>query len=162
MAKQQMVEIAKALSFNAQVLIMDEPTAALTEAEIEELFRIIRDLRDKGVGIVYISHRMEELKQICDRVTVMRDGQYIDTVDMDKTDNDQLIRMMVGREIYETARESIEHVGRQVVLEVKKLNRGGEIQDVSFKLHKGEILGFAGLMGQDGRRWLGPSLVPIP
>jgi len=146
-AKQQMVEIAKALSFNSQVLIMDEPTAALTETEIEELFRIIRDLRQKGVGIVYISHRMEELKQICDRVTVMRDGQYIDTVDMDKTDNDQLIRMMVGREIYETARESIEHVGRQVVLEVKNLNRGREIRDVSFKLHKGEILGFAGLMG---------------
>ncbi len=146
-AKQQMVEIAKALSFNSQVLIMDEPTAALTETEIEELFRIIRDLREKGVGIVYISHRMEELKQICDRVTVMRDGQYIDTVDMDKTDNDQLIRMMVGRQIYDTARESIKHVGRQVVLEVKNLNRGREIQDVSFKLHKGEILGFAGLMG---------------
>ena len=80
-AKQQMVEIAKALSFNSQVLIMDEPTAALTEAEIDELFRIIRQLRDKGVGIVYISHRLEELKQISDRITVMRDGHYVDTVD---------------------------------------------------------------------------------
>lgn len=146
-AKQQMVEIAKALSFNSEVLIMDEPTAALTESEIEELFRIIRELRDKGVGIVYISHRMEELKQICDRITVMRDGCYIDTANMQDVTIDQIISMMVGREIYETSRPITENASQEVVLEVKNLNRGRVIKDVSFKLKKGEILGFAGLMG---------------
>ena len=104
-AKQQMVEIAKALSFNSQVLIMDEPTAALTETEIEELFRIIRQLRDRGVGIVYISHRLEELKQISDRITVMRDGRYIDTVQTKDVTIDQIISMMVGRTIYESSPE---------------------------------------------------------
>ena len=105
-AKQQMVEIAKALSFNSQVLIMDEPTAALTETEIDELFRIIRQLRDKGVGIVYISHRLEELKQISDRITVMRDGRYDRYgADAAKSTIDQIISMMVGRTIYESAPE---------------------------------------------------------
>jgi ribose transport system ATP-binding protein len=146
-AKQQMVEIAKALSFNSQVLIMDEPTAALTETEIEELFRIIRQLRARGVGIVYISHRLEELKQISDRITVMRDGHYVDTVDAATATIDQIISMMVGRTIYESAPEVSEDSDAQVVLEVKGLNRGAEIKDVSFKLKRGEILGFAGLMG---------------
>lgn len=146
-AKQQMVEIAKALSFNSQVLIMDEPTAALTEAEIEELFRIIRQLRDKGVGVVHISHRLEELKQISDRVTVMRDGRYIDTVLTQEASIDQIISMMVGRIIYEAAPEIPEKPSQEVVLEVKNLNRGNVIRDVSFNLKKGEILGFAGLMG---------------
>ena len=116
-AKQQMVEIAKALSFNSQVLIMDEPTAALTETEIEELFRIIRQLRDKGVGIVYISHRLEELKQISDRITVMRDGHYIDTVDARRSPIDRIISMMVGRTIYESAPEVPEHASEEIVLE---------------------------------------------
>lgn len=146
-AKQQMVEIAKALSFNSEVLIMDEPTAALTESEIDELFRIIRQLRDKGVGIVYISHRMEELKQISDRVTVMRDGCYIDTVNTQEVTIDRIISMMVGREIYETARADSTVTNREVVLEVKNLNRGRAIKDVNFDLKRGEILGFAGLMG---------------
>ena len=146
-ARQQMVEIAKALSFNSQVLIMDEPTAALTESEIEELFNIIRQLRNKGVGIVYISHRLEELKQISDRITVMRDGRYVDSVDAKEVAIDRIISMMVGRTIYEAAPELPEHPSEDIVLEVKNLNRGTVIRDVNFKLKKGEILGFAGLMG---------------
>ncbi len=146
-AKQQMVEIAKALSFNAEVLIMDEPTAALTDTEIEELFRIIRDLRAKGVGVVHISHRLEELKQISDRITVMRDGKYIDTVKTQDATIDQIIGMMVGRTIYEATPEVPEHPSEEVVLEVKHLNRGKVIKDVSFQLKKGEILGFSGLVG---------------
>ena len=146
-AKQQMVEIAKALSFNSQVLIMDEPTAALTESEIEELFRIIRQLRGKGVGIVYISHRLEELKQIADRITVMRDGRTVDTVDAATATIDQIISMMVGRTIYESAPEIPENSDQEIVLEVRGLNRAGVLKDIHFHLKKGEILGFAGLMG---------------
>jgi ribose transport system ATP-binding protein len=146
-AKQQMVEIAKALSFNAEVLIMDEPTAALTDTEIDELFRIIRDLRAKGVGVVHISHRLEELKQISDRITVMRDGKYIDTVPTREAAIDQIISMMVGRTIFESTPEVPENPSQEVVLEVKHLNRGNVIKDVSFQLNKGEILGFSGLVG---------------
>lgn len=146
-AKQQMVEIAKALSFNSEVLIMDEPTAALTDTEIDELFRITRQLKDKGVGIIHISHRLEELKQISDRVTVMRDGQYVDTVRIQDVTIDKIITMMVGREIYETRHSDLENASSEVVLEVKNLNRGRSIKDVSFSLKKGEILGFSGLMG---------------
>ncbi len=146
-AKQQMVEIAKALSFNAEVLIMDEPTAALTDTEIDELFRIIRDLRAKGVGVVHISHRLEELRLISDRVTVMRDGKYIDTVKTQDATIDQIISMMVGRTIFEATPEVPEHPSEEVVLEVKHLNRGNVIKDVSFQLKKGEILGFSGLVG---------------
>ncbi len=146
-AQQQMVEIAKALSYDSEVLIMDEPTAALTESEIDELFRIINDLREKGVAIVYISHRMEELKRICDRVTVMRDGEYIGTKRMDEVSIDDIIHMMVGRTIFEDAGEKDIPISDEVVLEVEGLNRGRWVKDVSFKLHKGEILGFAGLMG---------------
>ncbi|MFO7631854.1 MAG: sugar ABC transporter ATP-binding protein [Caldilinea sp.] len=146
-AKQQMVEIAKALSFNSQVLIMDEPTAALTESEIEELFRIIHQLRDKGVGIVYISHRLEELKQIADRITVMRDGHTVDTVDAATVTIDRIISMMVGRTIYESSPEVPEQPNQEIMLEVRGLNRGAAIKDVNFTLKRGEILGFAGLMG---------------
>jgi ribose transport system ATP-binding protein len=146
-AKQQMVEIAKALSFNSEVLIMDEPTAALTDAEIDELFRIIRDLRAKGVGVVHISHRLEELKQISDRITVMRDGKYIDTVETPESTIDQIISMMVGRTIFEATPEVPEQPSEEVVLEVKNLNRGSVIKGVSFQLKKGEILGFSGLVG---------------
>jgi ribose transport system ATP-binding protein len=146
-AKQQMVEIAKALSFNSEVLIMDEPTAALTHTEIEELFRIIKQLRKSGVGIVYISHRMDELKEISDRLTVMRDGFYIDTVQTKETTIDQIIAMMVGREIYHHSRPKIEYVDRETVLEVKNLNRDSVLKDINFHLKKGEILGFSGLMG---------------
>ena len=146
-AKQQMVEIAKSLSFDSKVLIMDEPTAALTESEIEELFNITRQLREKGVGIVHISHRLEELQQISDRVTVMRDGRYIDTVRTQDATIDQIINMMVGRTIYEATPEIPEHPSQEVVLEVKNLNRGSVIKDVSFNLKRGEILGFSGLVG---------------
>lgn len=146
-AKQQMVEIAKALSFNSDILIMDEPTAALTDTEIEELFSIIRDMRQKGVGIVYISHRLEELKRISDRITVMRDGHYVNTVNTQEATIDQIISMMVGRTIYETSPEVPEGADQPVVLEVKHLNRGRVLKDVSFHLKQGEIVGFAGLMG---------------
>ncbi len=146
-AKQQMVEIAKALSFNSDVLIMDEPTAALTETEIQDLFRIINNLRANGVGIVYISHRLEELKKISDRVTVMRDGRYINTLLTAEATTDQIINMMVGRTIYGGAPELPEDASQEVVLEVKNLNRGSQLIDINFELKRGEILGFAGLMG---------------
>lgn len=146
-AKQQMVEIAKALSFDAQVLIMDEPTAALSDAEINDLFQIIQQLRNNGVGIVYISHRMNELKQITDRITVMRDGGYIDTVDSQAVSIDQIIAMMVGREIYQPARTMKIDKDLPNVLEVRHLNRGKVLKNISFELRKGEILGFAGLVG---------------
>ncbi len=146
--KQQMCEIAKAISHEAKVIIFDEPSAALTEAEIEELFKIIRDLRDKQMGIVYISHRMDEIKVITDRVTVMRDGGYVGTlITKDCTKND-IISMMVGRVIYEDPKtQSMVPEGAPVVLKVDHLNAGRMVKDVSFELHKGEILGFSGLMG---------------
>ena len=146
-AKQQMVEIAKALSFNAKILVMDEPTAALTDTEIEELFSITKQLREKGVGVVHISHRLEELKLISDRVTVMRDGKYIDTLSTKDASIDQIISLMVGRTIYESSPELPENPSHEVALEVRNLNRGRVLRDVSFSLKKGEILGFAGLVG---------------
>jgi len=146
-ANQQMVEIVKALSFNSKVLIMDEPTAALTTNEIDELFRIIRGLRDKGVGIVHISHRLEELKQISDRITVMRDGKYIETLATKDATVDKIISLMVGRTIFQEAPHIPNSEKQPVVLEVKNLNNGRFVRDVSFKLRKGEILGFAGLVG---------------
>ena len=147
-AKQQMVEIAKALSYqNTKVLIMDEPSTALTNSEIEDLFTFIRQLKATGVGIVYISHRMDELKQITDRITVMRDGQYVDTVDTANTTIDQVVQMMVGRVIYEEPKShSNVPPDAEVVLEAEGLT-SLDVKNVSFKLRKGEILGFAGLMG---------------
>jgi ribose transport system ATP-binding protein len=146
-AKQQMVELAKALSYDAKVLIMDEPTAALSDTEIKDLFFIIEKLKKQGVAIVYISHRMDELKKICDSVTVMRDGKYIDTVDIRTTSLDEIIRMMVGREIYATGGETSKTKHDEIVLEVKNLNQGKNLKDINFTLKKGEILGLAGLMG---------------
>ena len=147
-AKQQMVEIAKALSYqNTRILIMDEPSAALSEAEIAELFRFIRDVKAKGVGVVYISHRMGELKQISDRITVLRDGQYVNTVNTADTTLDAIISMMVGRVIYDEPKaHSNVAEDAPVVLEVKNLS-SPDVLDVSFNLRKGEILGVAGLMG---------------
>jgi ribose transport system ATP-binding protein len=147
LAKQQLVEIAKALSYNAEVLIMDEPTAPLTETEIDELFLIIRRLRDKGVGIVYISHRLEEIQRITDRTTVMRDGHYVDTVQTADVSLERIISMMVGRAIYESAPELPVEQNAEVVLEAKGLRRGRAIRNVSFTLRRGEILGMAGLVG---------------
>ncbi|MTI02767.1 sugar ABC transporter ATP-binding protein [Roseibium sp. RKSG952] len=146
-AKQQMVEIAKALSFRSKVLIMDEPTAALNDAEIAELFVIIRRLKAEGVGIVYISHKMDELKQISDRVTVMRDGEYVGTVGAAETPISQIIAMMVGREVNEEPLDVPDLGDAELSLQVTGLNRDKEIQDVTFSVKKGEILGFAGLMG---------------
>ena len=146
--KQQMVEIAKALSMDAKVIVFDEPTAALTESEINELFVIIDDLRAKDVGIIYISHRMDEIARITDRVTVMRDGEYVGTVNTKDTTKDEIIAMMVGRTIYEDPKAaSAVADDAPVVLEVKNLNAGSSVKDVSFQLRKGEILGFSGLMG---------------
>lgn len=146
-ARQQMVEIAKALSFDSRVLILDEPTAALNNAEIDDLFRIIGELKRQGVGMVYISHKMDELKRISDRVTVMRDGQYIGTVPTATTSMDTIIGMMVGRALLEDERPPASDQNLETVLEVRGLNRGRIIKDVSFSVRKGEILGFAGLMG---------------
>jgi ribose transport system ATP-binding protein len=146
-AKQQLVEIAKALSFRSRVLIMDEPTAALNDAEVADLFEIIGRLRAGGTGIVYISHKLDELKQIADRVTVMRDGEYVGTVPADSTPVEKIISMMVGRTLSNEQAEVPDHSASEVVLEVKHLRRGSEIRDVSFAVKRGEILGFAGLMG---------------
>lgn len=145
-SKQQMVEIAKALSTNARVLIMDEPTSALTSKEIDDLFRIIRQLRANGCGIVYISHRLEELAHIVDRVTIMRDGQYITSMNFQNVTLDEIIAHMVGREIKEKF-PRVECEKGKKVFEVKHLNAGRMVRDASFELYEGEIVGFAGLMG---------------
>ncbi len=146
--KQQMCEIAKAISHEAKIIVFDEPSAALTESEVDELFEIIRDLKKKDIGIVYITHRMDEVKVITDRVSVMRDGAYVGTlISKDSTKND-IINMMVGRIIYEEPKtESKVAKDAPVVLKVENLNAGRLVQDVSFELYKGEILGFSGLMG---------------
>ncbi len=144
-AAQQMVEIAKALSFDSRILIMDEPTAALTDKEIEDLFRIIRSLKTQGVGIIYISHRMEELMQISDRITVMRDGAYIKTVETGETSIDDIIRMMVGRDIFEPPKAKNTADGK-ALLSVRNLNTD-RLHNINFDVKSGEILGFAGLMG---------------
>ena len=145
-SKQQMVEIAKALSINAKILIMDEPTSALTAKEIEDLFRIIRKLKAEGRGIVYISHRLEELAEIVDRVTIMRDGQYITNGNFADMTMDQIITNMVGREIKEKFPRVSCEKGKKV-FEVKHLNAGKMVRDINFSLYEGEIVGFAGLMG---------------
>lgn len=146
--KQQMCEIAKAISHDAKVIVFDEPSSALTEAEISELFKIIRDLRAQNIGIVYISHRMDEIKVITDRVTVMRDGCYVGTLITKDCTKDDIVNMMVGRVIYEEPKaHSMVAPDAPVVLKVEHLNAGRLVQDVSFELRKGEILGFSGLMG---------------
>ncbi len=146
--RQQMVEIAKAISHDSKILILDEPTAALTQKEVEELFKIMNDLKAKGIGMIYISHRMDEINRISDRITVMRDGEYVGTLNTAETTKDEIVKMMVGRVIYGDQKEKSNVApDAPVVLEVKNLNRGKEIKNVSFKLRKGEILGFSGLMG---------------
>lgn len=145
-ARQQLVEIAKALSHNSKVLVMDEPTSALNETEVEHLFAIIEDLRANGVGVVYITHKMDEVKRIADRITVMRDGQYIDTLPAADTSMSKIISLMVGRELADATRAEGQGTDKEM-LRVVGLKRGRAIRDVSFTLNKGEILGFAGLMG---------------
>ena len=146
--KQQMVEIAKAISSKAKVIIFDEPTAALTDSEIEELFKVIRDLKKQGTGMVYISHRMDEINVISDRVIVMRDGEYVGTLITKECSKDDIIKLMVGRAIFgEPKTASNVAKDAPVVLKCENLNRGKAVKDVSFELKKGEILGFSGLMG---------------
>ena len=146
--KQQMVEIAKAVSHRLRILILDEPTAALTDAEIEELFGIMRDLASRGVGMIHISHRLDEIHRIADRVTVLRDGERVDTHPTAEVTKQQIINMMVGRVIYEQPKtHSAVPAGAKIVLRVEKLNAGRLVREVSFSLREGEILGIAGLMG---------------
>lgn len=145
-SKQQMVEIAKALSIHAKVLIMDEPTSALTSKEIEDLFVIIRKLKNDGCGIVYISHRLEELQYIVDRITIMRDGRFITSGDFKDFTMDQIIANMVGREIKEKFPRVDCERGKKI-LEVKHLNAGRMVRDINLDLYEGEIVGIAGLMG---------------
>ncbi len=146
--KQQMCEIAKAISTDARIIVFDEPTAALTDKEINELFKIIEDLRRKNIGIIYISHRMDEIKRITDRVTVMRDGEYVGTLTTRDCTKDDIIKMMVGRVVFETAKTcSNVPADAPVVLKVENLQSGRMVKDVSFELKQGEILGVAGLMG---------------
>ncbi|MGA2613702.1 MAG: sugar ABC transporter ATP-binding protein [Spirochaetia bacterium] len=146
-SKQQMVEIAKSLSFDSEVLIMDEPTSALSESEIDELFAVIHTLRDRGVAIIYISHRLEELKHIVDRISIFRDGRYVSTDDYTTISLDEIVSRMVGRKLENIfpARHNVPTTEK--ILEVRGISRAGVLHDISFDLFRGEILGFAGLMG---------------
>lgn len=145
-AQQQMVEICKALSYNSRIIIMDEPSATLTDKELSFLFDTIKLLKSKGITVIYISHRLEEIFEIGDRVTVLRDGKHISTNNVSEINKQKLIAMMVGRELENEYPKEVVPIG-EVKLEVKKLTRPGVLKDISFQLHKGEILGFAGLVG---------------
>lgn len=145
-AQMQLVEIAKAVSYEAALVIMDEPTSALTEKEVAHLFEIIADLKARGVAVVYITHKMDEVFAITDEVSVYRDGEYVGTSPSDAITREQLIKMMVGRSIDKFFQKERATIG-EVILEVEGLTRAGHCNDVSFKLHRGEILGFAGLVG---------------
>ena len=145
-ANQQMVEILRAISFGARIIVMDEPTSSLTDKEVEVLFQAIRKLKTTGIGIIYISHRMSELYEISDRITVMRDGKYVGTVDTADSDRSQLISMMVGRELSNFYTKT-PYIANGKILEVEHLSDGKTVNDVSFTVCKGEILGFAGLIG---------------
>lgn len=161
--KQQMVEIAKAISRDCKILVLDEPTAALTQSEIEELFTIMTDLKAKGIGMIYISHRMDEINRISDRITVMRDGEYVDTVNTADVTKDDIISMMIGRVVYEDPKTKSEvPKDAPVVLEVRNLTSGKTVRNVSFQLRRGEILGFSGLMGAGRTEVAGRSSGRIP
>ncbi|MFZ3590028.1 sugar ABC transporter ATP-binding protein [Bacillus sp. DJP31] len=144
--QQQMIEIARALSTNAEVLIMDEPTAALTDREIESLFKVVMNLRKDGVGVVYISHRMEEIFQICDRVSVLRDGSYIGTKKIKDTSFDEIVKMMVGRELGERFPKRTASIGQERI-RIENYSKKGSFNNIDFSVRQGEILGVAGLMG---------------
>ncbi|KRE45301.1 sugar ABC transporter ATP-binding protein [Paenibacillus sp. Soil724D2] len=157
--QQQMVEIAKALSMKAEILVLDEPTAALTDREIEALFLVIASLKEKGVGMIYISHRMEEIFRICDQVTVMRDGHYIGTEYIANTTMDHLVKMMVGREIKDRFPKVKVTLGEEK-LTVNGLTQKGKLHDISLTVRAGEIVGIAGLMGA-GRTELAKALFGV-
>ncbi len=146
-ARQQMVEIARALSYDSKILVMDEPTAALTVAETEALFGMIRDFVTPETGLIYISHRMVEIEEITDRVSVLRDGNYVGTVNTPEVEMKEIISMMVGREISAEARPRTKPVSDEVVLRVENLSTRKLLHNINFELRQGEILGFAGLMG---------------
>ena len=146
-AQQQMIEIIKAVSFNSNIIFMDEPTSSLTDKEVEYLFKIIMDLKEQNVSIIYISHKLEELFAISDRITVMRDGGTVGTVDTLKTNKDELISMMVGRTLVNYYKRTFKNNSKEKVLEVKDLCGKPYLKDINFSLYKGEILGFAGLVG---------------
>ena len=158
-AQQQQVEIAKALSMNAKILVMDEPTSSLTESEVGVLFQIMRRLRQQGVGIIYISHRMAELFEITDRITVIRDGRFIGTCVTSETDADSLIAMMVGAKL-ESFYTFTKRTFGEVALEVKNIRRKGVLNDVSFSVREGEVLGFGGIVGA-GRSELMRSILGL-
>jgi inositol transport system ATP-binding protein len=145
-ANTQMVEIAKAISYDSSLIIMDEPTSAITEKEVDHLFKIIRSLKEDGVSIIYITHKMDEVFKISDDITVFRDGCHIQTIPAAETNKEGLISMMVGRELSNIFPKEDAEIG-DVILSVRNITRKGKFQNVSFDLHKGEILGFAGLMG---------------
>jgi inositol transport system ATP-binding protein len=145
-AQIQMVEIAKAISYDSRLIIMDEPTSAISEREVAHLHRMIRSLRESGVAVIYITHKMDEVFRISDRVTVFRDGRHVATLDASELDRQKLIALMVGRELTHLFPKEHAEIG-EVVLSVKGLTRTGVLSDISFELHKGEILGLAGLMG---------------
>lgn len=145
-AQQQMVEIVKAISYNSKILVMDEPTSSISDKEVHFLFGMMRTLTAKGVGIIYISHKMSELEEICDRVTVMRDGQYVATKVVKETNKDELIAMMVGRELTNYYTRDYMEPG-EVILKCENISDGELVDNVSFELKKGEIIGFAGLVG---------------
>ncbi len=155
-AQRQMIEVAKALSLDARILIMDEPTSALSETEIKQLFGVIRKLREKGVAIIYISHRLQEIFEIGDRVTVLRDGKLVGTRMVYETSQAELVKMMVNRELKEQYPRHRTDRGEEI-LRVEKLNRKGALRDISFSLHRGEILGISGLLGS-GRTELARAL----
>lgn len=155
-AQQQMVEIAKALSKKAKIIVMDEPTAPLTQREIENLFSVIRELKAQGVAIIYVSHRLTEIKQICDRVTFLRDGCYVGDADVRDIDMNDMIRMMVGRDLSDIYPAKRVEIGG-AILQVEHLSTADRLTDISFRLHKGEILGVAGLVGA-GRTELARAL----
>jgi inositol transport system ATP-binding protein len=142
----QMVEIAKAISFHSKLVIMDEPTSAITEKEVAQLFKMIHSLKEKDVGIIYITHKMSELYEIADDISVFRDGTYVGSETAKNLKNEDLIRMMVGRELNQIFNKPTTKVG-EIALSVKNLTKKEYFQDVSFHVRKGEILGFAGLMG---------------
>ena len=150
-AQMQMVAIVKATAFDADIIIMDEPTSAITDREVEKLFEVIQHLKDKKKAIVYISHKMDEIFKISDRITVMRDGELIGTKKIEETNNEELVRMMVGRDLTDMYQKSevkqAQSDHREVLLEVAGLTRKGEFEDICFSLHRGEILGISGLMG---------------
>jgi len=157
-AKQQLVEIAKAVTFRSEVVVLDEPTSALTVGETKQLFEIIRKLVKEGTTVIFISHRLEEVFDIADRITVLRDGKYVTTVEKDKTNPEELVRLMIGKSLvemfhYEPPQDQL----NKVALEVRNLSRGKLFQDISFSLYEGEILGIYGLQGS-GRTELAETL----